>query len=78
MYCVPPRNNKVFNGSFLEAPQVLLFQASAIHCYYDTDIEDASFFVELARRKYSRERVCGQSLVSLVFSLVDSLAVLVN
>ena len=69
MYCVPPRKKQdflTFNGLFLKAPRVVLLQVPAIHCHYDTDIEDALFFIELARRKYSRERVCGQSLVSLV------------
>jgi hypothetical protein len=29
----------------LKAPQAVLFHATAIHCHYGTNIEDASFFV---------------------------------
>ena len=35
----------VFEGSFLEAPRAVLFHATAIHCHYGIDIEDASFLV---------------------------------
>ena len=35
----------VFEGSFLEAPRAVLFHATAIHCHYGKDIEDASFFI---------------------------------
>ena len=38
-------NFLVFEGSFLEAPRAVLFHATAIHCHYGIDIEDASFFV---------------------------------
>ena len=35
----------VFEGLFLEAPQAVMFHATAIHCHYGIDIEDASFLV---------------------------------
>ena len=33
---------RVFKGSFLEAPQVVLFHATAIHCHDGMDHNDAS------------------------------------
>ena len=46
MYCALPRTELiflVFEGSFFEAPRVLLFHATAI--YAATMIEDASIFI---------------------------------
>ena len=45
MYRALPRIFLVFEGSFLEAPRAVLFHATAIHCHYGIDIEDASFLV---------------------------------
>ena len=35
---------RVFEGSFLEAPRVVLFHATAIHCHDGMDHDDASVF----------------------------------
>ena len=35
----------VFEGSFLEAAQAVLFHTNAIHFHHGRDIEDPSFFI---------------------------------
>ena len=35
----------IFKGWFLKGPQAILFHATATHCHYGRDIENASFFV---------------------------------
>ena len=36
---------RVFEGSFLEAPQVVWFHATAMHCHDGMDTNDTSLFV---------------------------------
>ena len=48
VYRALPRTEWIFlffEGSFLAAPRAVLFHATAIHCHYGKDIEDALFFV---------------------------------
>ena len=35
----------LFDRSFLEAPRMVPFHATAIHCHHSMDLNDASFFV---------------------------------
>ena len=75
----------VFEGSFLEAPQVVLFHATVI--YYHYGIEDASFFILecvtriqssiqpekfekwIAQVQLSRSRVTAQHIMPLIIFL---------
>ena len=36
---------RVFEGSFLEAPRVVQFHATVIHCHHGMDADDTSIFV---------------------------------